>query len=99
MVCADGDLLSPEALTRLANHVARMQVRQIASGLRQVMRRLGSACPGVALLAGQGAFLGQLAAQAIGLRSLDLATELGGAAARSAPAAAVAYLLAEIAEQ
>lgn len=95
-VCADQELLSSDGITAIADFVSRVQVRHIAGGLRQVMRRLGSGCPDVAVLAGQGAFLGRLAAQELGLATRDLASELGYAAARSAPAAAVAYLLAEI---
>ena len=45
MVCADLEMLGPGDITAIAEHVARAQVRQIAAGLRQVMRRLGAACP------------------------------------------------------
>jgi uncharacterized hydantoinase/oxoprolinase family protein len=95
LVCADLELLDPGDITAIAEHVSRAQVRQIASGVRQVMRRLGSACPRIAVLAGQGAFLARAAAEEAGLVSYDLAINIGSAAARSAPAAAVAYLLAE----
>ena len=61
----------------------------------QVMRRLGAVCPGVAVLAGAGTFVGRAAAEATGLTPCDLADDVGTAAARSAPAAAVAYLLSE----
>jgi len=63
-----------------------------------VMRRLGSACPRVAVLAGQGTFLARAAAEEVGLATRDMAEDLGSAAARAAPAAAVAYLLAGMAE-
>jgi uncharacterized hydantoinase/oxoprolinase family protein len=59
------------------------------------MRRLGPACPRLAILAGQGAFLARAAAEQVGLATQDLAGELGAAVARAAPAAAVAYLLAD----
>jgi len=59
------------------------------------MRRLGAASPVVAVLAGAGTFVGRAAAEAVGLTTCDLAHEVGTAAARSAPAAAVAYLLSE----
>lgn len=95
LVCADLDLLDPGDITAIAEHVSRAQVRQIASGVRQVVRRLGSACPRLAVLAGQGAFLARAAAEEVGLVSCDLADNIGSAAARAAPAAAVAYLLAE----
>jgi hypothetical protein len=98
MVCADLEMLGPGDITAIAEHVARAQVRQIAGGVRQVMRRLGSACPGVAVLAGQGTFLARAAAEEVGLATRDMAEDLGSAAARAAPAAAVAYLLAGMAE-
>jgi probable H4MPT-linked C1 transfer pathway protein len=95
MICADLEALGPAGVTTIAEHVARAQVRQIARGIRQVMRRLGAACPGVAVLAGAGTFVGRAAAEDAGLTTRDLADEVGTAAARSAPAAAVAQLLSE----
>jgi probable H4MPT-linked C1 transfer pathway protein len=96
MICADLEMLDPADITAIAEHVARAQVKQIISGIRQVMRRLGPACPRVAVLAGQGTFLARAAAEALALTVRDLAAEIGGAAARAAPAAAVAYLLEEM---
>ena len=58
------------------------------------MRRLGASCPRRAVVAGQGAFLARAAAQSLRLEVHDMAECLGAAAARVAPAAAVAYLLA-----
>ena len=98
MVCADLEMLGPGDITAIAEHVARAQVHQIAGGVRQVMRRLGGACPRVAVLAGQGAFLARAAAEEAGLATRDMDEHLGSAAARAAPAAAVAYLLAGMAE-
>ena len=95
LVCADLDLVDSGDITAIAEHVSRAQVRQIASGIRQVMRRLGRACPRTAVLAGQGTFLARAAAEQVGLVSCDLADTIGAAAARAAPAAAVAYLLAD----
>jgi hypothetical protein len=93
MVCADLRTLGAARVTELAEHVTRAQVAQIVSGLRQVMRRLGSRCPSLAVVGGQGAFLARMAADEVGLPTADLADALGVAAARAAPAAAVAYLL------
>jgi probable H4MPT-linked C1 transfer pathway protein len=95
VICADLEMLGPADITAIAEHVARAQVNQIKSGVRQVMRRLGPACPRVAVLAGQGTFLGRPAAEELGLNARDLAGEIGSAAARAAPAAAVAYLLSD----
>jgi uncharacterized hydantoinase/oxoprolinase family protein len=94
MVCADLEMLADGDITVIAERVARAQVRQIAGGMRRVMRRLGSVCPSLAVLAGQGTFIAQAAAQEVGLASRELAMDLGPGAARAAPAAAVAYLLA-----
>jgi probable H4MPT-linked C1 transfer pathway protein len=94
MVCADSESLSDADITAIAEHVARAQEDQIAGGLEQVKRRLGSQCPPVAVLAGQGSFLAEPAARARGLSTLGLAERLGPDAARAAPAAAVAWLLA-----
>jgi probable H4MPT-linked C1 transfer pathway protein len=96
MVCADLETLGESDITAIADHVARVQVRQIARGIRQVMRRLRRQCPawpGVAVLAGAGSFVARAAAQEAGLAAHDLAFHVGAEAARSAPAAAVAYLL------
>ena len=98
MVCADSEMLGPCDITAIAEHVARAQVRLVVDGIRQVMRRLGPACPRVAVLAGRGAFLGGAAAERIGLVTHYMANDVGSAAARAAPAAAVAYLLAEMAD-
>ena len=92
------EMLRPRDITAIAEHVARAQVRQIAAGIRQVMRRLGPACPRVAVFAGQGTFLARAAAEAAGLSTRDMADEVGSATARAAPAAAVAYLLAAMAD-
>lgn len=94
MICADLDMLDPVEITAIAEHVARAQVRQIVRGIRQVVRRLGPLCPKVAILAGAGAFIARSAAEDAGLHPRDLSEIVGSAAARIAPAAAVAYLLA-----
>jgi probable H4MPT-linked C1 transfer pathway protein len=95
MVCADFDRLGQDRVTAIAKHVAEAQLRQIVSGLRQVMRRLGPRCPSVAVIAGLGKFLAGAAAEDIGLEVTDLADAMGADAARATPAAAVAYLLKE----
>ena len=95
MVCADFETLGENAVTGIAEQIARRQTRHVVRGLRQVMRRLGSEVPAVAVLAGQGTFLAREAARACGLEPRDLASELGNEAARATPAVAVALLLAE----
>ena len=94
MICADLEMVGSHDVTAIAEHVVRAQVRQIAAAIRQVMRRLGPACPRVAVLAGRGVFLARAAAEDAGLETSDLAAALGSDAARAAPSAAVALLLA-----
>jgi probable H4MPT-linked C1 transfer pathway protein len=96
IVCADLEMLGPADITAIATHISRAQVGQIKSGIRQVIRRLGPACPRMAVLAGQGTFLARPAAEELGLAARDFAAEIGSAAARAAPAAAVAYLLSNV---
>ena len=95
MVCGDSETVSEADVTAIANHVARAQTRQIAHGIRQVLRRLGVARPGVAVVAGSGAFIARAAAESADLAACDPVGGPGGDAWRVAPAAAVAYLLAE----
>jgi probable H4MPT-linked C1 transfer pathway protein len=99
MVCADQEMLGHGDITAIAEHVAQAQVRQIAAGIRQVKRRLGQDCPRVAVLAGQGTFISRAAAEAVGIATRDMAEHVGPAAARAAPAAAVACLLAAMADE
>ena len=96
MVCADLEALEPRDITGIAEHVTRAQVRHIAGGIQQVMQRLRPARPRVGVLAGRGAFLARAAADELSLQTHDLAENIGVAAARATPAAAVAHLLAEI---
>jgi (4-(4-[2-(gamma-L-glutamylamino)ethyl]phenoxymethyl)furan-2-yl)methanamine synthase len=95
MVCADFETLGADGVTAIAEEIAQRQTRQIACGIRQIIRRLGPEAPAVAVLAGQGAFLAQRAVAACGLEPRDLAGEFGDEAARSTPAVAVAILLAD----
>lgn len=98
MVCSDLEMLGPAAITVIAEHVARAQVRQIAAAMRRVRRRLRRAHSGVAVLAGRGAFLGRDAAQEVGLVIRGTTADPGSAGAGTTPAAAVAYLLARTAD-
>ena len=96
MICADRDTIGDDDVTAIAAHVADTQSRQIAHAIRQVLRRRATVAPQAAVVAGAGAFLARAAAEAAGLAVRDLAAELGSAAARAAPADAVARLLAEL---
>jgi uncharacterized hydantoinase/oxoprolinase family protein len=61
-----------------------------------VLRRLGRSAPGVAILAGQGTFLARAALRGANLEVRELSNDMDAAAARAAPATAVAYLLAQM---
>jgi probable H4MPT-linked C1 transfer pathway protein len=93
MICADSEMLGEDEITAIAEEVNRSQVKQIASGLKQVLRRLGADAP-MAILAGQGAFLARGACESLGLIATDLGSRLGPAVTRATPAAAVARFLA-----
>jgi probable H4MPT-linked C1 transfer pathway protein len=92
MVCADVETIDAADITGIAEHAARAQARRVASGMRQVLRRLRGRAPTMAVLAGQGSFIARPAAERVGLTVVDLAAQLGADAARVAPAAAVAWL-------
>jgi len=94
MVCGDLEMLDTDAVTAIAEQIVAAQVDQIADGIRQVVRRLGTRCPRGAIVAGQGASLGREAARRAGLTVTDLRERAGNGVARATPAAAVAYLLA-----
>ena len=91
VVCADRDLLDEAAVSWIADALAAAQIDRIA----EAVRRVASAHRSVraAVVTGLGAFLGHAAVGKAGLAVVPLATELGEAAARCAPAAAVALLL------
>jgi probable H4MPT-linked C1 transfer pathway protein len=95
VVCADAETSSADGITVIARHVAKAQCDHIRRGIVQVMERLGSACPRVAVLAGKGAFLARAAAEESGLSCFDAADSIGASASLVAPAVAVAYLFAE----
>ncbi|HZM91810.1 MAG TPA: hydantoinase/oxoprolinase family protein [Vicinamibacterales bacterium] len=91
VVCADREMLDEAAITRLADALARAQVRTIQASIQRVIAPHPSIC--VAVVTGLGAFLGEAAARAANLEVVPLSRELGEAGARCAPAVAVALLL------
>lgn len=96
MICADSEMLGEGEITAIAEEVIRSQVKQIASGLKQVLRRLRASAPATAILAGQGAFLARDACASLGLDATGLSARLGFDVARATPAPAVAVLLARL---
>jgi probable H4MPT-linked C1 transfer pathway protein len=90
VVCADLEMLDERDLIAIAQHVARAQVRQIVSGIRQVLRHTPR--PRVAVVAGRGAFIARDAATSVSLP----VEEVDSRTSKAAPAAAVACLLAKV---
>lgn len=93
IICADREQLSDEELSNIAEHVAEATVARIAGCIARVMDR-HPRIP-LAITTGLGEFLATRAAHRLGLHVIPLATQLGADAARLAPAAAVALLLAD----
>jgi len=91
VVCADREMLDDAAVSRLADAIARAQVRGIHAAVQRVLDRHPTIR--VAVVTGLGAFLGAAAVRATGLEVVPLSDELGDAGARCAPAVSVALLL------
>ena len=90
LVCADRDMVDEDEISAIADSLARSQVLEVAAGVGQVL----AANPTLrtAVVTGLGAFIAERAAREHGLDVVHLAARLGAAAARCAPAAAVALL-------
>jgi probable H4MPT-linked C1 transfer pathway protein len=92
VVCADREMLDEAAITRIADALAEAQLRRIVAAIARVRGRHGAL--EVAVVTGVGDFIAAAAARAAGLTVEALADRIGDAA-RTAPAAAVAWLLAD----
>lgn len=92
LVCADREMLDEEVVSEIAEGLAEAQRRRVAAAIRRVRERHPAL--EVAVVTGTGDFIAADAARLAGLTVISLADRLGGAA-RTAPAAAVAWLLAE----
>ncbi len=93
-VCADAEMLDEEAVGTIARALAEAQVSTITDAIRRVRARHPGL--GTAVVAGLGDFVAGEAANRAGLEVARLSDRIGSAA-RTAPAAAVAWLLAEAA--
>ncbi|MDR7420562.1 MAG: hydantoinase/oxoprolinase family protein [Armatimonadota bacterium] len=93
LVCADEELLTSGQIDDLARFACHRQVVIIAEGLAQVLSTM-SPRPHTAVVTGLGAFLAKTAADACGLRAVDLGDALGLPDAAPLSAVAVAWLLA-----
>lgn len=92
VVCGDREMLKQEDIDGIARALVAAQVELITAGVRHVR----AACPSAttAVVTGLGEFIAAEAAREAGLSVTALSDRLGPAA-RTAPAAAVAWLLAE----
>lgn len=93
VVCADRDMLDEGAISAIADSLWEAQVDRIASAIVRIVRRHASLEHGLAVVTGLGDFLAAEAARRAGLQVTHL-SERWGRAARHAPAAAIALLLA-----
>jgi probable H4MPT-linked C1 transfer pathway protein len=91
VVCADREMLDDSAIDGIAAALAEAQIGRIVSGLARVRARWPSIDR--AVVGGIGDFIAAEAAHRAGLEVVALSDRLG-TAARTAPAAAVAWLLA-----
>jgi probable H4MPT-linked C1 transfer pathway protein len=89
-VCADRDMLNDSAIDDIATALAGAQVRAIVEALERIQAQWPEIA--VAVVTGLGDFIAAEAARAAGLTVFSLADQLGNGA-RTAPAAAVAWLL------
>lgn len=92
VVCGDREMLDDDAVDRIARALAEAQVEAVAAAVGRVRAAVPDAQ--TAVVAGLGDFIAAAAARRAGLAVVPLAEWLGGAA-RHAPAAAVAWLLAD----
>jgi hypothetical protein len=91
LVCADRDMLDDAAIDGIASALTEAQVRRIVAGIDAVRARWPAITR--AVVTGLGAFIAAEAAERAGLTVIALSDRLGDAAL-TAPAAAVAWLLA-----
>jgi probable H4MPT-linked C1 transfer pathway protein len=92
VVCGDREMLDEAAIDEIARTLAEAQVELVASALERVRRRWPQVT--TAVVTGLGDFIAAEAASRAGLRVMPLSDRLG-AAARTAPALAVAWLLSD----
>jgi hypothetical protein len=90
VVCGDREMLDDGAIDAIAEALAGAQVRAVAEALARIVERWPVITS--AVVAGLGDFIAMDAAASLGLSATPLADRLGSAA-RTAPAAAVAWLL------
>jgi probable H4MPT-linked C1 transfer pathway protein len=91
-ICADREMVNESCVTEIADALAAAQTERIAAAIGRVRARHPALH--TAVVTGLGGFIAERAARLAGLNVLSLASALGSDAARCAPAASVALLLA-----
>lgn len=91
VVCGDREMLDDGAIDRIARAVVEAQLELVAAGVRRVLTAFPDTT--LAVVTGLGDFVAAEAARRVGLEVKPLSDSFGPAA-RTAPAAAVACLLA-----
>jgi probable H4MPT-linked C1 transfer pathway protein len=89
-ICADREMVDAAGVTAVADALAAAQVTRVAQAIAKV--RAQHPTLDTAVVTGLGDFIGRRAAMQDGLQVVALASVLGDAAARCAPAASVALL-------
>jgi probable H4MPT-linked C1 transfer pathway protein len=92
VVCADREMVDADGIRRIADAVAAAQVETIATAIRRLRARHDAI--DLAVVTGLGAFIGAAAGRAAGMQVAPFSSHVGDAGAHSAPATAVALLLA-----
>jgi probable H4MPT-linked C1 transfer pathway protein len=94
-VCADAEMLDEEGVGAIARALAEAQMSQVTDAIRRVQARHPRL--DTVVVTGLGDFIAAQAASRAGLAVISLADRIGRDAAGTAPAVAVAWLLAEAA--
>ena len=89
-ICADREMVDESGVSAIADALAEAQRATIAAAIVKVRARHPEL--GTAVVTGLGAFIAERAARHAGLNVVSLASALGDAASRCAPAASVALL-------
>jgi len=89
-ICADREMVDESGVSAIADALAEAQGATIAAAIAKVRARHPEL--GTAVVTGLGAFIAERAARHAGLNVVSLASALGDAASRCAPAASVALL-------
>jgi probable H4MPT-linked C1 transfer pathway protein len=95
LVCADTETLSKTEIDELARYIHTRQMLQIRDGMEKVLSRLPRLRIHPVVVLGAGAFLGNEAAQSMGLHIAKLTGDWGQKKLAVAPSLAIAHLLAQ----